>query len=852
MSHSLGEFFEYAADAIFIAEKATGIIMDANRAASRLLQLPHEKIIGMHQSQLHSQSESKIFNKHLKELDEVDSTVPLESTVICSDGSEIPVEILVSQMDVVGKQCIMGVFRDISIQQNLLQKNEDNAFLTSFSYKLADSSFRDIIKDITLPCIKKHTNAVYAHFAAYDTKQKALVVKHIEADNAFLNTIFKTVGKKIFSTLYPVSEEDYQLIMSSEIKVLHSMTELSFGGIPKKIDEAVRKVTGFSNLYGIPQIDSGNLYGVTVLAFKKHQSLPSIDLLKSYSNILSVSLRKNIIEQTLIQSEERFRMVTESAGEWIWEVDAQGVYTYVSALSESILGYKPSEIVGKKHFYDFFAPEIKEELKNAAFELFEKKEAFKKFENPNVHKDGHIVILETSVFPILDDNGNLIGYRGAEIDITERKLAEQELDAAKEKVEESELQLAYSQRVARIGHFVFDIKADSWSSSNMLDELWGIDNNYKRDVEGWLNLVHPGYRTEMFDYLTNSVLKEHKEFNKEYMVLNIKTNASLWVHGRGSLEFDESGNPIKMFGTIQDITEKKENELELKEQAIFVEQNPAPVLCTTNEGIIISHNKSASKISKQIRVGHSFDAILKNFSNLIINENKQFQFEIFLGKQTFLFTAKKDIDTQRVYIYGSDITERKEAEQALFENQHRFEKSQALGHVGNWDYNLESTLFWVSDESKRIYGFNLDSNNFSTEQVENCIPERERVHQALIDLIAHDKKYDLEFEIIPADKTPRKIIHSIAELERDASNNPLRVRGVIIDITDRKKAEQALKESEAIFREMTDMLPQVVFEMDMLGNLTYVNKQGYELSGYSEQDLIGKSILCFFIPTEGH
>jgi PAS domain S-box-containing protein len=142
-----------------------------------------------------------------------------------------------------------------------------------------------------------------------------------------------------------------------------------------------------------------------------------------------------------------------------------------------------------------------------------------------------------------------------------------------------------------------------------------------------------------------------------------------------------------------------------------------------------------------------------------------------------------------------DISERKKTEEALVENQKRFEKSQELGHVGSWEYNFNSDEFWVSNESKRIYGLNMDSNSYSTEDIENCIPERERVHQALIDLVVNDKKYNLEFEIIPADKSPRKIIHSIAELERDKNNNPLRVRGVIIDITEQKKAEQLLKES---------------------------------------------------------
>ena len=169
------DFFDKAADAIFIGEINSGIILDANQAASRLMQMPHDKIVGLHQSQLHppqSLSHTKeTFEQHIQDIIQRDSPIPVENTIIRSDGTEVPVEVLPSKVVFDGKQSIMGTFRDITkrkqTEQNLFQKNADNAFLTSFSFQLADSSSRDIIKDITLPCIKKHTNAVYAHFAVY-------------------------------------------------------------------------------------------------------------------------------------------------------------------------------------------------------------------------------------------------------------------------------------------------------------------------------------------------------------------------------------------------------------------------------------------------------------------------------------------------------------------------------------------------------------------------------------------------------------------------------------------------------------------------------------------------------------
>jgi len=85
----------------------------------------------------------------------------------------------------------------------------------------------------------------------------------------------------------------------------------------------------------------------------------------------------------------------------------------------------------------------------------------------------------------------------------------------------------------------------------------------------------------------------------------------------------------------------------------------------------------------------------------------------------------------------------------------------------------------------------------------------------------------------------------------DEKNQISRILSVVENITEHKQAEKALIESEEKFREMAEMLPQIVFESDMLGNLTYVNKQTYKLSGYSEQDsLIGKSAFSFFIPAD--
>jgi PAS domain S-box-containing protein len=149
-------------------------------------------------------------------------------------------------------------------------------------------------------------------------------------------------------------------------------------------------------------------------------------------------------EEKLRESVERFRQVAETVGEFIWEVDAKGLYTYASPSVEKTLGYTAEELVGKMHFFDLFVPSVREELKAAAFRVFAGRKTFRDFPNPNVSKSGKIVHLETSGTPVLDADGNLISYRGADTDVTEHKQSELALGQQRN-------ELAHLSRVSTMG-----------------------------------------------------------------------------------------------------------------------------------------------------------------------------------------------------------------------------------------------------------------------------------------------------------------------------------------------------------------------------------------------------------------
>jgi PAS domain S-box-containing protein len=138
-------------------------------------------------------------------------------------------------------------------------------------------------------------------------------------------------------------------------------------------------------------------------------------------------------QEELAKSEERFSQLTQQSKTVIWEVDPTGLYTYVSPLAEMIWGYPIDEIIGKKHFYDFHPAENREEFKNAVLESIHRKENFSDLPNQIVTKDNRTIWVSTNGIPVLDHHNNLIAYRGADNEITERVMAIEELRKSEER-----------------------------------------------------------------------------------------------------------------------------------------------------------------------------------------------------------------------------------------------------------------------------------------------------------------------------------------------------------------------------------------------------------------------------------
>jgi len=255
---------------------------------------------------------------------------------------------------------------------------------------------------------------------------------------------------------------------------------------------------------------------------------------------------------------------------------------------------------------------------------------------------------------------------------------------------------------------------------------------------------------------------------------------------------------------LQEIQERKRAEESLKNSEekfrSYIDNSPDGVFVADENGRYLEVNRSASMITgysvsellsmsiPDLAPPDSLETALNHFQTMKKTGYASSELEFIHKNSTKRWWSVDAVRLTETRFLGfvKDITERKRANNALRINEQRYRKAQEMGHVGNWEYNLKTGLFWGSDEAKRIYGFDPEQTDLSTDEVEACIPEREKIHQALVDLIEHEKEYRLEFEIRPKNSTDSKFISSLAELHRDENGNPLALLGVILDITERK------------------------------------------------------------------
>jgi diguanylate cyclase (GGDEF)-like protein/PAS domain S-box-containing protein len=300
-----------------------------------------------------------------------------------------------------------------------------------------------------------------------------------------------------------------------------------------------------------------------------------------------VEKRLALSQTELMESEARFRALVESSSDLVWEVDAHGTYTYVGPKIRELLGYAPEEIIGRTPF-DLMPPAEAARVRALFNELAASGQPFYGVENTNCHKDGHLVVLETNAVPIFGPTGALVGYRGMDRDITERK----QVEVALRKSQES---LTEAQRIASLGSWDWDIVRGDLRWSDEFYRIFGLPRErFGATYAAFLQSVHPDDRARVQQAVDDALAS--KPYDIEHRIVRPDGSERV-LRERGEVTFDADGHPVRMVGTGQDITEQKHAELRLRQAAKVFENTSEGVMITGPDQRIVAVNQAFTRIT---------------------------------------------------------------------------------------------------------------------------------------------------------------------------------------------------------------------------------------------------------------
>ncbi len=198
--------------------------------------------------------------------------------------------------------------------------------------------------------------------------------------------------------------------------------------------------------------------------------------------------------------------------------------------------------------------------------------------------------------------------------------------------------------------------------------------------------------------------------------------------------------------------------------------------------------------------------------------------------------------------FKKTLLERKVTEEKFILNESRLRKAQEVGQLGYWQQEINAKEIWASEQAMKIYGFPAVAGSLPTHVVAACIPDIDKVRMAAIGLFTRGAKYDITFQINPADGSSPKTIWAIAELEMDEEGNAARITGVLQDITETRKAEKEIKDSEEKRRLIMNAALDAIICIDTKGDITFWNPQAEKIFGWKQEEVNGRNMAEVIVP----
>ena len=551
-------------------------------------------------------------------------------------------------------------------------------------------------------------------------------------------------------------------------------------------------------------------------------------------------------EEALRQSEERFRLLVEQAEDGIFLSDATGQYVDVNTAGHKMLGYARDEILSRT-IADVIAPEEASRIAPEVGRLAEGQVARSEWRFRR--KDGSEMIGEVVGRQLPD--GRLLAILR---DVTERKQVEAALCASEER-----LQLALG--AGHMGIWEWDLATGACIWNDETYRLLGYEpGSVTPSYEAWAQRMLPEDLAR-----TEARLRETVErgvpFAAEYRVLGEKDDVR-WLEGRGQRLVDKEGRVSRAIGVMVDITAARaaSQALQISDQRFRLAMEMSATLAYTMDRELrctwlhstVTVEGAVGKTLHDIFVKETADRLAAIYSRVLltgerVRSDMRVQFLFKPDPQYFDFAVEPLRDARGavtgIIVAATDITARKQTEEALRESEARMRLAQHATQSGVWEWVLATNRNIWSDGLWRLYGLDPAGHEASYDLWKRSVHPDDRAGAAQLvgDAAAAGEEFELSWRVnLPAGE-PERWLLARGRPVTAADGKPERYIGVVIDITERKLAEEALRQekTEGEFRLLAEAMPQIVWATRADGWNIFFNQQWVEYTGLTLEESYG-------------
>ena len=550
----------------------------------------------------------------------------------------------------------------------------------------------------------------------------------------------------------------------------------------------------------------------------------------------------------LRESEERLRLSMDSGKAVGWEWDVKTGVDFWFGDLKTMFGIQAESFVGcPEDFHRYLHPEDRSRVSEAVAEARKSHQPYAE-EFRVVWPDGTVRWVSDRGKFYYSASGVPERMLGMAHDVTERKAAEQAL-------RESEADLTEAQRLANVGSWQWDVHTDTVTWTEQLYRIAGMDPSltavsYKQHEtlytpESWLRL-----RSSVEEALRTGTPYELD------LEMYQPDGTTKWIIAKGEVRRDGAGNIVKLRGTVDDITVRRQAESELRkseERLRLAIQAGKMFTCDWDPATdIFTHSQEAAQI---LRGAHATSSTRQQILDSVHPEDREefiaaaagispekpgikLTYRMVRADGTTIWLEKNSraqFDQQgkllRIIGIVTDITERKRGEEAVRASEERLRLAVQAGRMFVYEWDASTDLLVRSAESTKILGI-PEATPLTGQQILACVhpDDRDRLVAAIGELSPENPSLAITYRMIRPDGSMIWVERN-SRAQFDEQGKLLRIIGIVADITARKRAEEAQRESEERFRLVANTAPMLIWMADTHRLCTYFNHSWLAFTG---------------------